>query len=80
MKIEKATIVRTVVLIFALINQCLTMAGFQVLPFSEEQVAEFVSTLITVGAALWAWWSNNSFTQAALKADQVLKEEKSKNK
>ena len=72
--INTGTIVRTVVLVFALANQFLTMAGYSVLPFSEAEVEGFVSALITAGAAVWAWWKNNSFTQAARAADGYLKE------
>lgn len=75
MKVSKATIIRTVLLIFALINQALTIFGKPVLPISDEEVQELVSLALTVGSSLWAWWENNSFTQAALKADEVLKQE-----
>ncbi len=71
-KIEKGTIVRTGVLIFALANQALTISGHNPLPFSEDEVGQAVSMALTVGASLWAWWKNNSFTQAALAADEVL--------
>lgn len=73
-KIETGTIARTAVLIFALLNQILTMTGKNPLPFSEDQVYTAVTGILTVGASLWAWWKNNSFTQAALEAD-VYKEE-----
>lgn len=71
-KVEKMTIVRTAVLAFALINQVLTISGYNPLPFSEEEVGEAVSMVLTAAAALWAWWKNNSFTQAALAADEIL--------
>lgn len=53
--ISKGTIVRTAVLLFALTNQILTMLGYCVLPFSEAEVEQFVSTLLTVIASLVAW-------------------------
>lgn len=71
-KIETGTIVRTVVLVFALINQALTIAGKAPLPFTNEEIAEGFSMIITVCASLWAWWKNNSFTQAAIEADEQL--------
>lgn len=74
-KIEKMTIVRTAVLAFALANQALTISGHSPLPFSEEEVGEAVSMVLTAAAALWAWWKNNSFTQAALAADDFLHSE-----
>lgn len=76
--IEKGTIVRTVVLGVALVNQVLIIAGKNPLPFTNEEVAEGVSMVLTAGAAIWAWWKNNSFTQPAIKADIVLKGLKNK--
>ena len=78
MKVSKSTIVRTVVLVVMLINQLLAAFGKSPLPFSDEEVDTFVSTVLTAVSALWAWWKNNSFTKAALKADKVLKELKAK--
>lgn len=71
-KIKTGTIVRTVVLVFALINQALIIAGYHPLPFTDEEVGQAVSMLLTVAASIWAWWKNNSFTQAAIKADTQL--------
>ena len=72
--IKKATIVRSVTLFFLLINQVLCAVGKNPLPFSEDAVYEFVSTLLTCAASLWAWWKNNSFTAPAIEADEYLKE------
>ena len=71
--IETGTIVRTVVLAVALFNQVLSMAGKSPLPFTNEEVEAGVAMALTAGASIWAWWKNNSFTQAAIKADDVLK-------
>lgn len=71
-KIETGTIVRTVVLVFSLINQVLTISGYNPLPFGDEEVGQAVSMLLTVGASLWTWWKNNSFTRAAIEADEQL--------
>lgn len=72
--IKKDTIIRTIVLAIALTNQLLIAAGFNPLPFESQDISEFVSSVVTVAAALWSWWKNNSFTEAALKADEYLKE------
>lgn len=71
-KIEKGTIIRTAVLVFALINQVLTISGYNPLPFTDEDFGQAVSMVLTVGASLWAWWKNNSFTQNAIIADEYL--------
>jgi len=77
MKPNKSTIIRTIVLTVMLLNQILAVFGKSPLPFSDEQVNTFVSTVLTVISSIWAWWKNNSFTKAALKADELLKELKS---
>ena len=72
--IKKDTIIRTIVLVIALVNQALTIAGKNPLPFEDKEITEFLSYIFTVAASLWAWWKNNSFTQNALEADKVLDE------
>lgn len=71
-KIKKMTIVRTAVLAFALINQVLTISGYNPLPFTDEEFGQAVSMVLTAGASLWAWWKNNSFTQNAIIVDEYL--------
>lgn len=73
-KIESGTIARTALLIFALLNQMLTIMGKNPLPFAEEDIYDVITGVLTAVASLWTWWKNNSFTQAALEAD-VYKEE-----
>ena len=70
-KIKTDTIVRTIVLVLALLNQILAIKGKEVLPVTEDEVYQFVSLVVTIGASLWAWWKNNSFTEPALMGDQL---------
>jgi len=77
MKIEKGTIARTVVLVVALINQALAMFGKEILPFAEDDIYTAVTTILTLGATVWAGWKNNSFTTAAIEADEYMKTLKS---
>ena len=72
MKIKKETIIRTVILAIALINQILTSCGVSVIPIGDDQITELISLVFTIGASVWAWWKNNSFTWAALEADVLL--------
>lgn len=72
--VKTETIIRTVVLVIALLNQSLTLMGKSVLPVTDEQIGELISLVFTIGASLWAWWKNNSFTQNAIKADEYLAE------
>lgn len=64
---------RTVALIFALINQVLVISGYNPLPFTDEEFGQAMSMVLTIGASLWAWWKNNSFTQAAIAADEQIR-------
>lgn len=73
-----STIARTGVLIFALLNQILTISGRNPLPWSDEQAYEGFTLLLTTVASLWSWWKNNSFTKEAIEADKVMKELKSR--
>ena len=72
MHCTKDTIIRTVVLAVALINQVLTVFGKNPLPFSDEAIYAALSLAVTAGASLWAWWKNNSFTSEAVEADRYL--------
>lgn len=76
LKISAGTVARTIVLLLALVNQVLSMLGIPVLPIEDEAINTVVSTLWTIIAAVVAWWKNNSFTTAALEADQVLAEKR----
>ena len=69
---KKETLIRTVILIYALVNQILTYRGHSILPIGEEQVTELTSIAFTIVTALLAWWKNNSFTAEAIEADKYL--------
>lgn len=74
MKVKTETVIRAIVLFFTLINQVLTMLGKNPLPFAEDELYGILTTIATIAAAIWAWWKNNSFTPAAIKADEYLAE------
>ncbi len=73
-KISAGTIARTAVLALALTNQILSATGHSPLPIESAQLEQIITTGITVVASLVAWWENNSFTQEAIKADNLLNE------
>ena len=70
--VNKYTIIRTVVLIVALINQVLSDTGKSIIPIAEDELETFLTTCFTVVSAIWAWWKNNSFTEEAIAADEML--------
>ena len=71
-KIERDTIIRTICLALALVNQILTACGKSPLPIKDAQVEVLVSTTLTVICSVWGWWKNNSFTQPALAGDAYM--------
>ena len=69
--ITAGTIARTIVLLLALANQVLAMSGKQVLNIADDDIYQVVSIVFTIGASVWSWWKNNSFTRNAITADEV---------
>lgn len=80
MEIKKDTLIRTIVLILALVNQILTSTGHSILPITDDQVADIITLVFTVSTSVWAWWRNNSFTSAAIEADNIMNEKKMEQK
>ena len=71
--VSAGTIARTICLGLALTNQILSATGHPVLPIEDAQIETLVTTGFTVATALWSYWKNNSWTKAAIKADNNLK-------
>lgn len=71
-KISKGTIIRFVLVVVAVLNTALTVTGHNPLPFDEA----WIENTITIGfdaVVTWlAYWKNNSHTQKAMAADEVL--------
>ena len=63
-------------MVLALVNQVLTAMGHSIINVSDDDINTLISTGFTVVSAIIAWWKNNSFTHAAIMADEVLKNEK----
>lgn len=74
LKVSKGTMIRTALLVLAILNNLLALFGKSPLPIDDETVINVISFLFTTGTALVAWWKNNSFTNEALKADAVLRQ------
>ena len=79
MAISKGTVIRTALLVLALINEVLALCGVSPLPFEDEMVTQVISFAFTAVTALIGWWKNNSFTGPALAADEYLREIKGTN-
>lgn len=75
--IKKGTIIRTIALALALINQILTAFGHSAIPVSDAQVQEIVSLTFTIVMSAVTWWKNQSFSKEAITADRVMQALKS---
>ncbi|MEG2288131.1 MAG: phage holin [Ruthenibacterium sp.] len=71
MKQSTGTLVRTALLALALLNSLLAALGKSPLPVDDKQLSQLIGTMLTMAAALAAWWKNNSFTAPAILADRV---------
>lgn len=69
--VDKGAVIRTVVLIVALVNQLLVSAGYSPLPFDDAGVELFVSSTFTVAISLITWWKNNNLTRKARQRDKL---------
>lgn len=72
LKVKAETIIRTIVLVIALVNQVLTVLGKNPIPISEDEVYQLVTMIVSIAASVWAWWKNNSFTNAAIRGDMLM--------
>ncbi|MEI5994035.1 phage holin [Candidatus Enterococcus mansonii] len=68
------TIARTIILFLALFNQILAITGKGTLDIVEDTIYQVVSLIFTIVSTGITWWKNNSFTHAAIKADEILEE------
>lgn len=76
--VKKETIIRTIVLLIAIINNILTLLGKNPFPYTADEIENAVAIIFTVVATLWAWWKNNSFTLPARLGDQEMERQRAK--
>ena len=77
---KKDTIVRTIVLALALINQIFALVGIPQLNIDDDTIYQAVTLIDTIVSSVWAWWKNNSFARAARAADETMIALKNQNK
>ncbi|HEQ3553598.1 MULTISPECIES: phage holin [Bacillus] len=78
---DKGTVVRTVLLLIALINQTMLMFGKSPLEITDIQVNQLAdalytagSVIFTIGTTLAAWFKNNYVTEKGRKQKELLKQ------
>ena len=74
MKISKSTISRTILVAIVIINFILERLGVDLIPADESMITMFVETFIEIAVVAVGFWKNNSFSEAAIRADEFLKE------
>lgn len=72
----KATIVRTIVYLAALVNMALTVMGKNPLPYPTEDIENAFTILLDCGAGIVGFWKNESYTKEAVVADSQMKANK----
>jgi SPP1 family holin len=70
--IDRGTMIRTIVLALALINQFLTAFGLTKIPGTSDEQILVVSTIITSVTAIIAWFKINYLTVKGKKQKEVL--------
>lgn len=71
--VAPGTWVRLALLIAALVNTGAKIFGFDIMPGENQMLEKAATVIIMVIAALTAYWKNNSFTEAAVAADEIMK-------
>jgi SPP1 family holin len=56
---NKAGLIRTIVLVIALVNQVLQVKGMSPLPIDDVQIESLVSLIFTITASAITWKHNN---------------------
>lgn len=69
---DKNSLVRTIILVIALVNQVLSAAGKSPLPIEDETVDMLISTGFTVVVSIWTWWKNNYISSKGIKQKEAL--------
>lgn len=71
-KIKPHTWVSVIMVIFVIINSILMAMGRPIINFSEEQITYVVNTVLNIVFIGYTAWKNQSVTETAQLADEVL--------
>jgi SPP1 family holin len=74
-KNDKKSLIRTGVLLLAMINQGLALFGKSPLPLDNETVEMIITFGFTIVASSAAWWKNNFISSKGKKQKEVLQKE-----
>lgn len=71
--VTPATWVRLAFLLAALVNIGFQLFGIETLDLGSDTAEKVTSFIVTVLSSAAAFWKNNSFSEAAQEADEMLK-------
>lgn len=71
-RVKLSSWARLFVLAVAVINAALQIFGVEIISFGNEEAEKAATVVVLVVSAVTAYWKNNSFTEAAQAADEVL--------
>lgn len=72
--VEKSVWVRIIVLLMVLVNQMsVSLLSFTLIPFSDAEIYEGVSVLLTILVTIWTSWKDNPITKEAQMSNSYLK-------
>lgn len=71
--ISKGTIVRAIMFVIVLINLFLKAIGKPIIEVDEGSLGCFIEYAFSAAVLIYTFWKNNSFSKAAIKADEFLK-------
>lgn len=72
------TLVRLIVMIVVMINSAGTMYGYNLIPFTEDEISMGISAVALVISEIWNHYKNNNYSQHAKEAQDKLDEMKGK--
>lgn len=78
--IDKASAIRILVLIIALVNQTLVIFGLSPFPFTSAEIEAGLSVIFTTVAAIINTYKNNDITPEARKGTEHMRALKAQNK
>lgn len=72
------TLVRLIVMILVGVNSIAMLYGYQLIPFTDEEIATGISVVALVISEIWNHYKNNNYTPEAKKVQGKLDEMKGK--
>lgn len=71
--ISKGTIVRTIMLLIVIVNLILKACGKPLIDIEEHTLFYWLEVVLEIGVIITTFWKNNSFSKAAIIADDFMR-------